>query len=416
MILVVEDSRTFGSMIKKRLESRLDEDVLWLQTYAEAKEALDEDASRFSVALLDLTLPDAPNGEVVDLASGFDIPAIVLTASFDEEQRDQMWEKKVCDYVLKRGPHDIDYVVALVNRLSRNRKLKVLVVYDSGMLRKYVVELLKVHRYQVLEAGDGLEALEVLKKNRDLRMIVTDYNMPNLDGLELTERIRRTIPKDELCIIGVSVVGDRRLSAMFIKNGANDFINAPFQSEEFYCRVSQNMELLELMEAMRNSASRDYLTGLYNRRHFFEIGNTLMANARRIEVPVALAMVDIDHFKNVNDTYGHDIGDEVLKTAATALRGRMRASDLLARFGGEEFCILATNVDAQQAETFFEQMRAILAQTPIPIDGEPINVTASFGVCAGIRDTLDEMIKIADAKLYEAKEAGRNQVCIAEPD
>ena len=176
------------------------------------------------------------------------------------------------------------------------------------------------------------------------------------------------------------------------------------------------MELLELMEAMRNSASRDYLTGLYNRRHFFEIGNTLMANARRIEVPVALAMVDIDHFKNVNDTYGHDIGDEVLKTAATALRGRMRASDLLARFGGEEFCILATNVDAQQAETFFEQMRAILAQTPIPIDGEPINVTASFGVCAGIRDTLDEMIKIADAKLYEAKEAGRNQVCIAEPD
>lgn len=413
MILVVEDSRTFGSMIKKRLEAKLDFEVLWLQTYAEAEAVLEEDASRFYVAVLDLTLPDAPNGEVVDLTTERDIPTIVLTASFDEEQRDKMWSKKVCDYVLKRGPHDMDYVVSLVNRLLRNRGVKVMVVYDSTMLREYVVDLLRVHRYDVLEASDGLVALEALKANRDIRMIVTDYNMPNMDGLELTERIRRNIPKDNLCIIGVSVAGDKHLSAMFIKNGANDFLMTPFQSEEFYCRVSQNMELLEYIEAVKNSASRDYLTGLYNRRHFFEIGNTLSANARRLEVPVALGMIDIDLFKKVNDTYGHDAGDEVLKRVANALRQRMRASDLLARFGGEEFCILATNVNAQQAEAFFEQMREILSITQIPVDGETIHVTASFGVCVGMRDTLDEMITVADAKLYEAKEAGRNRVCVA---
>jgi diguanylate cyclase (GGDEF)-like protein len=300
-----------------------------------------------------------------------------------------------------------------VRRLSLNPAIKVMVVYDSKVLREHVVELLRVHRYEVIEAVDGLDAIEVLKNNPDVRMVVTDYAMPRMDGLELSELIRRNVPKDELCIIGVSAVGDNRLAAMFIKNGANDFIFSPFQSEEFYCRVTQNIELLEKIEAIRYSATRDYLTGLYNRRHFFEVGHTLFANARRVNVPIALAMVDLDHFKSVNDTYGHDIGDEVLRTAANALRQRVREADLLARFGGEEFCIMATNIDENQSQVLFDEMRAMLSEIDIPVDNEIIHVTASFGVCAGVRDSLEEMIKVADEQLYNAKEAGRNRVIVA---
>jgi diguanylate cyclase (GGDEF)-like protein len=413
MILVVEDSRTFGSMVKKRLEARLDVEVVWLQNFADAKALLAENPTQFRVAVCDLTLPDAPNGEIVDLTTSLDIATVVLTASFDEVQRERMWSKKVCDYVLKRGPHDMEYVVSLVRRLSLNPAIKVMVVYDSKVLREHVVELLRVHRYEVIEAVDGLDAIEVLKNNPDVRMVVTDYAMPRMDGLELSELIRRNVPKDELCIIGVSAVGDNRLAAMFIKNGANDFIFSPFQSEEFYCRVTQNIELLEKIEAIRYSATRDYLTGLYNRRHFFEVGHTLFANARRVNVPIALAMVDLDHFKSVNDTYGHDIGDEVLRTAANALRQRVREADLLARFGGEEFCIMATNIDENQSQVLFDEMRAMLSEIDIPVDNEIIHVTASFGVCAGVRDSLEEMIKVADEQLYNAKEAGRNRVIVA---
>ncbi len=412
MILVVEDSRTFGGMVKKRLETRLSDEVLWLETYADAKAALEEDSSRFSVAVMDLTLPDAPDGEIVELSTSYLIPTIVLTANFDEETRKKMWSKRVCDYVIKRGPHDMNYIVSLVERLTRNREIKVMVVYDSRVLREHVADLLSIHRYKVLQAKDGLEALEVLKNNPDIKLIVADYAMPNMDGLELTERIRRNITKEELAIIGLSVQGDNRLSAMFIKNGANDFLYTPFQSEEFYCRVTQNMDLLEQIEAIRNSAIKDYLTGLYNRRHFFDVGNTVLANARRSDVPIALAMMDIDHFKRVNDTYGHDVGDDILAKISEVMSQRVRKADLLARFGGEEFCIMATHVTEEQAEAFFNELRELIASASIPVGENPLSVTISIGVCAGSRESLDEMITIADGKLYEAKESGRNRVCM----
>ena len=142
------------------------------------------------------------------------------------------------------------------------------------------------------------------------------------------------------------------MSARFIKVGANDFITKPFQPEEFYCRVTQNIDLIEKTQALVDAATKDFLTGLYNRRFFFEKGVGKLERARRERKSVALAMLDIDHFKSVNDTYGHDVGDEVLQVVSKTLQDSARADDLVARLGGEEFCVLMEDINRAELDVF----------------------------------------------------------------
>lgn len=164
------------------------------------------------------------------------------------------------------------------------------------------------------------------------------------------------------------------------------------------------------MITAQEAATIDYLTGLANRRFLIDIGNKLIAASNRSATPIAVAMIDIDFFKKVNDTYGHDIGDKVLKRVGNFLNSRIRDSDCAARFGGEEFCIIATNIAADSVNTFFNEIRSGIAQLSVTANGAKIKITVSIGVSCTIGKDIDEMIKAADKKLYQAKEQGRNQV------
>lgn len=407
-VLVVEDSRLFGSLLKDKIRKELNLDVIWVQSFEETKELMRNGSSDFFVSLLDLNLPDAQDGMIVDYILSKNIPVIVFTGEFSDRIRENIWSKKVVDYVIKESNHNLDYVVSIIKRIHKNRSITVLVVDDSNLFRTRIRDLLKVHLYNVMEAGDGTDAVKILTNNPDIRMVITDYNMPQMDGFQLIDEIRKKYSKEDLAIIGMS--GNNTLSARFIKHGANDFINKEFFSEEFYCRVTQNIEMLDYINMIKDASNTDYLTGLYNRRYFFELGTKLYASAKRGKVPLTIAMIDIDFFKNINDSYGHDAGDMVLKRLAHLLKYRFRESDIVARFGGEEFCIMMYNLDSVNSRNVFEELRKNIEGLEIDLDKEKLKFTVSIGVCSKLMGSLDEMIKMSDAMLYQAKDEGRNKV------
>lgn len=410
--LLIDDSQAISRLLRARCEELAGVESETAGSLAETRALLAERPERFFVAVVDLNLPDAPNGEAVDLVQSYGIPAIVLTADYDEATRERMLSRDVVDYLLKNSLHEIDQVAMLIRRLDRNRQVRVLVVDDSRAFRAYLVKLLSLHRLQVLEAANGREALEVVRANPGIALVITDYQMPEMDGLALVSALRQQYPRSELAIIGFSEQGSAALSARLLKNGANDFIHKPFLVEEFYCRVTQNIEQIELIRTIREVSVRDYLTGLYNRRHLFEAGEILYAAAKRRQISLAAVILDIDHFKRINDTYGHLAGDRAIREVARVLSCGVRQSDLLGRYGGEEFCILLTGVEIDDLEVVLERLRATVAATPIEHQGAEIRVTISLGATLDLADSLQSMIDRADNCLYRAKQSGRNRFVI----
>jgi len=333
-----------------------------------------------------------------------------------DAMRESFWNRHIVDYVLKDGQENVDYVVKLLARLQRNPETKILVVDDSRSYRHAVTRLLAAHRYHVLEAATGEEALAVLEEHPATRLVMVDYNMPGMDGFTLTREIRRRFGKDVMAVIGVSSMGGARLSARFIKSGANDYLNKPFLVEEFYTRITQNLEMLEHIAMVRDMAERDFLTRVYNRRYFFSAGAQLHGLLTRRSQPMTVAMLDIDHFKNVNDTLGHEAGDAVLRQMAQLLSSRFRVSDIVARLGGEEFCVLASDITSDQAQLLFEDLRATFEATPVIFGDTTVSYTVSIGLCSEPGLSLDEMLREADRMLYRSKSAGRNCVTRYKPD
>lgn len=412
-ILLVEDDRFFAQLLQKRVAEELGYEVLWTSTLAETLAQLHHlGEKRIIAAILDYHLPDAPDGEVINTVIGHDIPAIVFTGLLDQGVRERIWSNRVADYALKGQPNSIDYVISVVRRIAHNHERQVLVVDDSLLFQRVMSNWLKIHRYQVLSATSGQEALEMLRRHPGIKLAIIDYFMPGMDGVELIHAIRETHAKEELAIIGISGADDHVMSAKFLKSGANDFmVKDTIIPEEFYCRVNQCIENNENIHAIREAAIKDFLTGLYNRRYFFEAGLQLFANAQRHNTDITCAMIDIDLFKKVNDQYGHEAGDLALQHVAALVARRTRSSDLAARLGGEEFCILAMGMNSDDCRPLFELLRKTVEENPVALgDGRQITVTISIGVCPSRQNSLTEMLATADRYLYEAKASGRNRV------
>jgi len=411
-VLIVEDFKFFAELLSARIKQSYDFAVTWVKSYEEALNAIVTNETQYLAAVVDTDLSDAHEGTIVDLMLEHHIPCIVFTENYSDDMRKIIWSKMVVDYVLKKGRHNIDHIASLVNRLHKNKDIQVLVVDDSLTFRNIICRRLRVHNYQVLEAENGKEALDVLEVNPGILLIITDYEMPVMSGFDMTVEIRNTYGKEQLAIIGISGVEDETLSAQFIKNGANDFLAKTFSVDEFYCRINQNVQLMEQVKIIREASETDYLTGLFNRRFFFGYGQKCFANAVRHKVKLAVAMLDIDHFKAINDKYGHDGGDEALRAVSDVLKHRFRESDIVSRFGGEEFCVLACGMEEQETLKVFEDLRkTIEAMTITTLSGE-IHLTVSIGLCSKTMDSLEEMINLADASLYKAKGAGRNRVVL----
>jgi diguanylate cyclase (GGDEF)-like protein len=245
----------------------------------------------------------------------------------------------------------------------------------------------------------------------DISLVLTDYNMPVMNGLELTKEIRKLHNKNDMSIIALSSNEDEQITAMFLKSGANDYIKKPFSKEEFSCRVNNAIEALENIFIITNHSNRDFLTGLYNRRYFFKNVGSYFSDAIQNGEGFAIAMIDIDNFKRINDTYGHEMGDKVIVSLSEILRTSVNQKDIVARFGGEEFCLLLKDISAHNVLVAVERLRANIERNIIISDkGEEIRFTISIGVSVSHEDTLEEDIDQADLLLYNAKQGGRNQI------
>ena len=410
-VLLVEDSRTVRIRLRDTLQTLPGVRVLEAGTLAEARVLLDQDAAGLFCAVLDLTLPDASGSEIVDLVSGYEVPIIVLTGTLNPEVRRAVLEKRAIDYIIKSNTGAIEDVAYLVARLRQNLRTKVLVVDDSATFRTHLSGLLTQYHFLILTAANGQEALAQIAAHPDIVLVLTDYHMPEMDGLELIREIRRRYRREDMAIIALSDADHPDLSAAMLKAGANDFLAKRFQSEEFFCRVTQNTNMIGYVRQLRDMATRDYLTGLYNRRHLFELGNALHASARNgSDLQLALAMIDADHFKRINDQFGHDAGDAALKMLAATMRRTLPDSDILARFGGEEFVCLSLLPRREDAAAHFEQLRAAVKASDLRWQGERIPLSASIGFTTQLGENLAMMIARADEAVYRAKEGGRNRV------
>ncbi|PID77149.1 MAG: diguanylate cyclase response regulator [Deltaproteobacteria bacterium] len=412
-ILLVEDSVMFGKLVKSRIEESFDIPVYWAKDLKEAKNFLQQADGLFSCALLDYHLPDAPNGEIIDEVLSYGITSLVFTTDLTAEVREHVWSKKVADYILKNDPSSIDYIIDSINNLRKNEQKLVLVAAESNSIRTTFSELLYIRKYRVINASSGESALQILAQYPEIKLVIVSQDLSAADGCVICQKIRMNYKSDKMAVIGVSSGEDPVKGIQFLKNGANDFFSLePFLVEEFYSRVNNCLEIIELFDQIRKTATTDYLTNLNNRRSFFELGGKLLADAEKHNDPVACTVMDIDKFKSVNDTYGHDVGDLVLKSIASLLTENSLESEVLARMGGEEFCILTAGLDKEELVERMNKLRKLFETTPVTEleDGNHLYITASFGISMGVEGGLDIMIKNADKKLYEAKEGGRNCV------
>ncbi len=397
-ILIVEDFLPYRKYLTQLL-TKAGYQVRSAENMAQANQILSVEQD-FLCCILDYYLPDSYEGELIEYALSHNQKVIVMTASINPELRKRLLARGVVDYLIKDRKTSIAYLTALVRRIDNNRQHKCLVVDDSITVRKHIVQLLERQYIETVQASDGEQAVALLRDDPTISFVITDQDMPQKDGITMIREIRNTWGKTQLPILGLSGQHDPTLTALFLKSGANDFLNKPFHPEEFYCRIHQILDMKETSSELYLMANQDSLTQLWNRRYLFTQTHYSPQHS-------CVGILDIDHFKGVNDTYGHDGGDTTIVTVANILKLYF-PHDLIARLGGEEFCIL-TKQDSSEFAEKLEKLRHRVERTAISHNGQSINVTVSIGMSTA-RTTLEEQLKLADELLYTAKQRGRNMV------
>lgn len=414
-ILIIEDNKTTASLLLQEITYKIPNvNVLISYTYKEALKYILDKNTQIDFAIIDLNLPDVEEGEIVKLVLSKEIRSIVYSAALNQDLILNILQDGIIAYIEKGGSASINSLIRHLKTSLKTNEINILIVDDSSVQLNLLKSMVEEIGFNVYTAKDGLEGYQFLEDHPEIKfsLVLTDYNMPNVDGVEFTLKLRKKYTLEELGIIVLSASDMEDISTKFLKIGANDFINKPYKKIEIKTKINTALESLSLFEEIRDMANKDFLTGTYNRRFFYDSGTAIFLKAKREKRELCIAMFDIDKFKNINDTYGHDVGDIAIKEIAKVLNQTLRKSDLMARFGGEEFCVLLENITLEDATNLFEKIRDTFEKNLVIIDDIQIQFTVSIGVFYGIQDTIDEMIKVADNGLYFCKNNGRNQIAI----
>ncbi|MCV9960887.1 diguanylate cyclase [Pararhizobium sp. BT-229] len=409
-MLLIEDSRMFATVLKHGLETAHGVEVTHCSSLT-ALTGVVEAGGEYCVAVLDLNLPDAPNCEALDYVISQGIAAIVFTGSFNNRTREDILSRNVIDCVIKSQPDCIGQVISLVDRALTNVRTSVLLVDSVDSSRAELLGLLRQQQFRVTQAGRGAEALNLLDVGDGFDLVVTDIALADMSAYTLLSEIRQRHGEDTVSVIALAETADRQHAARFLQSGGTEFIQKPFLLEEFNSRIFQVANIQKRIQALHGIAARDYLTDIYNRRYFFQHGPRMVEQCLRRGETTSIAILDIDHFKRLNDTYGHEVGDLVLKAVAKRLRALVGEEHLLARLGGEEFGILFNGLDVAAANGFCETLRLDLAKGKITADDEELSITVSIGLATieGL-ESFENYLNAADQFLYMAKYDGRNRI------
>jgi two-component system cell cycle response regulator len=307
----------------------------------------------------------------------------------------------------------------------------VLIIEDDESMANLEKRYLERDGFMVLVANSGRSGLDILGNNTSPDLLIIDYRLPDMSGVDVMRKVRGELGKSIPSII-VTGGGDENVAVRAMKLGAMDYIvkdrdtirHLPATCREVLKKFNLAEENLRLMDELKRVnaelvvanekldelSKRDDLTKIYNRRHLMETLRFEMGKALRYRTPLSFAIFDLDHFKSVNDTYGHSTGDLVLKQFSELLLGRLRRTDVLGRYGGEEFAIALTGTPLSKALSICDELRELVSQIPFGNEGS-IDITTSAGV-ASLADGMSHevLIDVADRSLYRAKEFGRNRV------
>ncbi len=284
-------------------------------------------------------------------------------------------------------------------------KQTILLVDDSKLNIDIMMNLLG--GYDLIPAMDGKTAIEIaLEDNIDL--ILLDIVMPEMSGFDVCKVLKQNEKTKNIPILFITAKNDDDSIQKGFELGGLDYITKPFKSFEFLARVKTHLKLNETLKTLNYLATRDPMTGIYNRRRFFELGQDMFSRNDNIFV----AMIDIDKFKNINDTYGHPFGDIVINSVTTLISQQLSSKDLFARFGGEEFVILSKEDSMDDMVRKIENLRELIANQEEKYKDQMVKFTISGGIAQKVtNETLDNLLHDADLALYDAKNSGRNKVC-----
>ena len=306
---------------------------------------------------------------------------------------------------------------------------KILVVDDIPLNRKLQKTYLESVGYQVVLANDGLEALQRIEEESP-DLILLDVMMPKMNGFQVCRRVKSLENTRFIPIIMVTALNEIEDKVKGVEAGADDFISKPFNKLELLARVKSLLRIKHLHDELElkvkeleiaqskliQLAITDGLTELYNYRYFKEQLTQEIIRAKRHNNNLSIAMIDIDYFKNYNDTHGHPAGDLVLKTIAELLRNNIRKIDIAARYGGEEFALILAETDKQAASFVANKIKNLIEKQKFAYEETQPNgkLTISMGIATFPDDaiSLDALVKMADQRLYRAKKAGRNRVVL----
>lgn len=407
-ILLVEDTKAISMMVVKMVEKATGVPVDLAENLSEARKFIAVRGNSYALALLDLSLPDALDGEISEVWEQTGIPSVVFSGKSDEQQRSKCFASGVIDYVVKDSFSAVVYLSRLVKQLLNNRETVTLLAGDVDDINEDYRSLTERLLLKTKRCANVEDILEAIKASNDVQSVLVGETFGDLTGVEVIRKIREKFDRERVAIIGVP--GENRsLALQLIKNGADDYILAPIHPEEFCSRVNAVLERRQLLCELNDVANRDFLTGCRNRRSFFDDIEQAHKSAAAEGLMTAIVMVDIDHFKRVNDDWGHDIGDELLQTLGQEMQANCPPDAIVARFGGEEFGIFVPAASKEQLEDYLTQLVEETGSIKDFKDG--LSITVSAGACmleTGKFD-VDAMLRVADQQLYLSKNAGRNQ-------
>ncbi|EPU9892097.1 bile resistance response regulator CbrR [Campylobacter upsaliensis] len=405
-ILLIDDNKMLSKLLAKKIQNILNYEVDIAHTMAEAIAMLNND---YFLSFVDLCLPDAMNGEIVDVVAD-KIPTIVLTASNDTNKREEFMHKNILDYIFKESDTCVDQILDAISTLSYYAKTKVILAMAKLPERNEIKKFLSQRLFKVLAAAHGEEALLYLEDNDDTKLIIADAKMPVVSGEELLAEIRTKYNDDDL---GVILLGEKDdvAEARVLKNGANDYLIKPLLKELFNCRLDRVLNYMQDKKFIKTYNNLDHTSGLKDHYTFRSEVEDYLNDIAGGEQEFAFAFLDIDELKSINDEYGFEIGDSIIKICADEMIAETKGRDILGRYSAEKFGILLKNISQERALKILSRIRVNIKNAGILINLDELFFTASLGVVfANSGAKLDDLVEKATKALSAAKNNGKDRI------